>query len=78
MRRAINTIPEIEYNRLLARAAERMRGEIQKMIDKECSLMRLADNFEHYAEAEIHDFNQRALMLAKHALLITGNKEETK
>lgn len=76
MRRAINTIPEQEYNRLLARAAERMREKIKKMIDQECTSMRLADNFEHYTEAEIHDFNQRALRLAMDALYLTEKKED--
>lgn len=71
MRRAINTIPEAEYNRLLARAAERMREKIEKMIEKECTLMRLSDNFENYTEAEIHDFNQRALRRAMDALYLT-------
>lgn len=71
MRRAINTIPDAEYNRLLAKAAERMRKKISKMIDKENSLMVLSDNFEHYTEAEIHDFNQRALRRAIDALYLT-------
>lgn len=71
MRRAINTIPDAEYNRLLAKAAERMRKKISKMIDKENSLMVLSDNFEHYTEAEIHDFNQRALRMAIDALYLT-------
>lgn len=76
MRRAMNTIPEVEYNRLLAMSAERMRGKIAKMIDQECTLMKLADHFENYAKAEIHDFNQRALMLALNALYLSGETGE--
>lgn len=71
MRRAINTIPDREYNRLLAEAAARMRKKLNVMIEQECSLMRQADNSEDHFKAEIHDFNQRALQRALNSLYLT-------
>lgn len=74
MRRAINTISKEEYNHLLAEAAQRMRAKIGRLIDEECSSMRMFDHLENYGEAERRDFNQRALELAIKALYLTEKK----
>lgn len=43
MRRAINTIPNKEYNELIKFAALRMHRKIQRLADEEISKMREAD-----------------------------------
>lgn len=61
MRRAINTIPRDEYNRLLREAMQRMSKKFNLLSDEEESKMRKADNQGHYERAERYDFNARAL-----------------
>lgn len=61
MRRAINTIPNKEYNELIKFAALRMHRKIQRLADEEISKMREADNKGDSEKAEVHDFNSRAL-----------------
>ncbi len=75
MRRAINTIPENEYNQLLREAASRMRAKIQNLIDDEEALQRKFDDQEDYATAERHDFNSRALRKAINAIYITRDEK---
>lgn len=61
MRRAINAIPNKEYNELIKFAALRMHRKIQRLADEEISKMREADNKGDFEKAEAHDFNSRAL-----------------
>lgn len=61
MRRAINTIPEEEYNKLLREAMQRMAKHFSRLSDEEIIKMGKADNEGNYQKAEIHDFNARAL-----------------
>lgn len=61
MRRAINTIPRDEYNRLLREAMQRMSKKFNLLSDEEESKMRKADNQGDYERAERYDFNARAL-----------------
>jgi len=61
MRRAINTIPRDEYNRLLREAMQRMSKKFNLLSDEEESKMRKADNQGNYERAERYDFNARAL-----------------
>lgn len=75
MRRAINTIPENEYNQLLREAASRMRAKIQNLIDDEEALQRKFDDQEDYATAERPDFNSRALRKAINAIYITRDEK---
>lgn len=60
MRRAINTIPRDEYNRLLREAMQRMSKKFNLLSDEEESKMRKADNQGNYERAERYDFNARA------------------
>lgn len=61
MRRAINTIPRDEYNRLFREAMQRMSKKFNLLSDEEESKMRKADNQGDYERAERYDFNARAL-----------------
>ena len=61
MRRAINTIPRDEYNRLLREAMQRMSKRLSQLSDEEESKMRKAENQGSYERAERYDFNARAL-----------------
>lgn len=61
MRRAINTIPRDEYNRLLREAMQRMSKKFNLLSDEEESKMRKSDNQGDYERAERYDFNARAL-----------------
>lgn len=61
MRRAINTIPRDEYNRLLREAMQRMSKKFSLLSDEEESKMRKAENQGSYEMAERYDFNARAL-----------------
>lgn len=63
MRRAINTIPRDEYNRLLREAMQRMSKRFSQLSDEEESKMRKAENQGSYERAERYDFNARALRL---------------
>ena len=62
MRRAINTIPKDEYEALLKKAMQRMSKKFRSLSDGETSKMIEAENREDYKNAEMHDFNSRALM----------------
>lgn len=62
MRRANNTIPRKEYNKLLADAMIKARKMISSLMDEEEEKMRKADNQQRYEKAEYYDFNARALM----------------
>lgn len=63
MRRAINTIPRDEYDKLLREAMQRMSKKFRTLIDEEESKMMNAENQGNYDRAERYDFNARALRL---------------
>lgn len=63
MRRAINTIPRDEYNRLLREAMQRMSKKFRTLIDEQESKIMKAENQGNYERAEKLDFNARALRL---------------
>lgn len=75
MRRTINTIPRDEYYTLLRDAGSRMRKKISRLMDEERSMMIKCDNKGEFEKAEMHDFNERALLLSWNSTFKTGDKE---
>lgn len=67
--KAINTMTDEEYDGRLRDAAFRMHKVLHRLIDREASESRSADNAGDEDRALKHDFNARALSMAAEALL---------
>lgn len=67
--KAISTIPQAEYNRLLAEAVQRMCEKLGRLADEEESKSRMAEKIGNKEVADKYalkyNFNSRALLMAQ-------------